>query len=370
MNIAIVNTLSIPSGQASVNRILSYGKELFRLGNSVSILSSGNSDIYEGNIDGIKYHCFGHLGNLKALISILSRIKKERFDCVILVSNSLFLIYPLAIVCFCLRIKYFQEKSEFPFVLMRNGFFQKLFAELYVNTTYKLFDGLIVMTKPLMNYFNDKVRKSAKLFEMPMTVDIDRFSIPKSTSPYGSYIAYCGDMAGNKDGVRNLIEAYHLASKEIGDVKLLLIGGSSNQDDFNKLQEYAIALNNNGIIFYGRASRNDIPQLLVNAKALALARPSSLQSTGGFPTKLGEYLSTGNPVVVTKVGDIPSYLNDDNAFTVEPDDNKAFALAIVEIFQDYSSALIKAKKGKMVAITIFNAKVQTLRLFEFLKATV
>ena len=48
---------------------------------------------------------------------------------------------------------------------------------------------------------------------------------------------------------------------------------------------------------------------------LVLARPDNIQAKGGFPTKLGEYLATGNPVVVTKVGEIPNYLIDGvNAF--------------------------------------------------------
>ena len=58
-----------------------------------------------------------------------------------------------------------------------------------------------------------------------------------------------------------------------------------------------------------------MPKYLCNAKLLALARPDSIQAQGGFPTKLGEYLATGRPVVVTKVGEIPDYLEDGvNAF--------------------------------------------------------
>lgn len=366
MRIAIINTLPIPSGQASVNRLLSYGKGLVNLGNDVSVLSSGKSNIHNGCIDNVKYQCFGHKGNIGALFEIISEIKHDKYDIVILVSNSLLLIYPVVLVCKIWGSKILLEKSEFPFVLMKSGIISKLYAYFYINTTYKLFDGLIVMTKPLMNYFRTKVRKSAKLFEMPMTVDTDRFSIDKTESIYGDYIAYCGDMAGNKDGVQNLIDAYNIACEKMHGIKLLLIGSASNPDDFIKIKKYAESLHNDGIIFYGKADRTDIPQLLVNARALALARPSGLQSTGGFPTKLGEYLSTGNPVIVTKVGDIPSYLNSSNSFVVEPDNNIAFADTIVSVFGNYKAAQEKALKGKKLAYSVFSASIQSNRLNKFL----
>lgn len=69
-----------------------------------------------------------------------------------------------------------------------------------------------------------------------------------------------------------------------------------------------------------------MPQMLKNAEALVLDRPNSLQAQYGFPTKLGEYLLTGNPVVVTKVGDIPLYLKDGVSALLSEDRNpKEFA---------------------------------------------
>lgn len=370
MQVSIINTLPIPSGNASVNRLLSYAKELVPLGSDVTVLSSGKSEEKEGVIVGVKYRNYGYLGLIKALVAIVKALRKEKPDVAILVSNSLLLIYPIWFTCKTKGIKLLQEKSEFPFVLKKTSFLGRLYAKIYVGTTYKLFDGLIVMTRPLMEYFKDKVRKKARLFEMPMTVDVDRFLISRVPSEYGDYIAYCGDMAGNKDGVVNLIEAFDIASRQIKDVSLLLIGGSSNPDELVKIQQYVDSLNNGRIRFYGRADRSEIPRLLVNAKALALARPSSLQSSGGFPTKLGEYLSTGNPVIVTKVGDIPHYLNEGNAFVIEPDDNRAFAEAIVRVFTDYDKAEEIGTKGKDVAMSVFNAKVQAGRLNEFIQSIV
>lgn len=372
MRIAIVNTLPIPSGQASVNRLLSYSKGMVEMGDEIFVLSSGYGETVNGEVNGVKYHNYGKPGGtfglLAALGKILFAIKNGKFDAVILVSNSLLLIYPLATVCKLKGIKFLQEKSEFPFVLMKKGFINKMWAKFYTGTTYRLFDGLIVMTKPLMDYFATKVRKRCKLIEVPMTVDLDRFSIEKGQeAKYGDYIAYCGNMAGNKDGVMNLIEAFDIASKQLSNIKLLLIGGSTTPEDLVNIKDFAKGKGDGRIIFYGQASREEIPNLLVNAKALALARPSSLQSTGGFPTKLGEYLATSNPVVVTAVGDIPRFLDETNSFIVEPDNNKAFAERLLKIFGDYSVAQEVGLKGSKVAEQNFNYKVQAPRIHEFIQ---
>lgn len=366
MKIAIVNTLPVPSGNASVNRFLGYGKELVKKGTSVHVLSSAPFD--DSTVDGVQIHSYGKSKKLVgALFSIISKVRTEKYDAIIIISNSLLLIYPLWVVCKANKIKFLQEKSEFPFVLMKKGILRKAFAKFYVNTTYRLFDGLIVMTKPLMDYFKDKVRKNSRLFEMPMTVDFERFDIDRTNTEYGSYVAYCGNMAGNKDGVLNLIEAFNGIAIKHPDVKLLLIGGSSNQNDWDKIVKRVKETANDNIKLYGKASRDEIPSLLKNAKVLALARPSSLQSTGGFPTKLGEYLATGNPVVVTAVGDIPQYLNETNAFVVEPDNNDSFAYALSKVLSDYEKAKEIGMNGRELAMSVFNSKVQSQRLYEYLE---
>jgi len=141
---------------------------LVEIGDEVTVLSSAtNKEQPKGGINGVQYVNFGRgkgLRNLlKALVCIIKQIRKTDYDAVIVVSNSLMLLYPMAVVCRTKGIKYIQEKSEFPFVLMKKGFLRRQWASFYTSTTYKLFDGLIVMTKPLMEYFSTKVRKTCKL---------------------------------------------------------------------------------------------------------------------------------------------------------------------------------------------------------------
>lgn len=380
LNIAIVTTMQFPSGAASVNRIISYSKGLVELGVSITVYSTNVGDLNNNIIDGIKYKSLQSqpknklltiLNPIVALIRLLVSLfsYKGKLKAIILVSNSLLLIYPLFILCKLKGIKFLQEKSEFPFVLKNKSISGKLFANFYVSTTYKLFDGLIIMTTPLFEFFKNKTRQNCKCIIVPMTVDVSRFYFVPEKQNIGDYIAYCGDVGGNKDGVMNLILAFSIIEKKYPSLKLLLIGGTKKKEEFNQLKQYAESLKTHNVCFYGQVNRDEIPSLLMNSKMLALARPSSLQSTGGFPTKLGEYLATGKPVLVTKVGDIPLYLRDnENAFLAEPDNNIKFANKISYILDNYGLALEVAKQGKILTETTFNYKVQAKRLYDYLNS--
>lgn len=100
---------------------------------------------------------------------------------------------------------------------------------------------------------------------------------------------------------------------------------------------------------------------------LALARPTSIIADAGFPSKLTEYLSTGKPVLVTQVGDIPIYLKDnENAFLSEPDSAEAFADKLRYILNNYEYALKVGIEGKRLTETIFNYNFQAVRMLEFI----
>lgn len=175
-------------------------------------------------------------------------------------------------------------------------------------------------------------------------------------------------MWGNKDGIDYLIKAFHKIQEKHKNTKLYLIGDISDKKQFLSLKS---TIENMGltekIIFTGKLRRNDMPKYLKNAAALVLSRPTSLLAEGGFPTKLGEYLATGNPVVITKVGDIPRYLKDrENAFLAEPDSVDSFANKLDEVLSDMDFAKIVGEKGKELAYGVFHYKTQAKRIAGFI----
>lgn len=102
-----------------------------------------------------------------------------------------------------------------------------------------------------------------------------------------------------------------------------------------------------------------------NAAVLALDRPDSLQAQCGFPTKLGEYLLTENPVIVTKVGDIPLFLKDgETALLAEERNPKEFSSKIIWALEHPEEAAEIGKAGAQVAMREFNYLNETKKIID------
>jgi len=206
---------------------------------------------------------------------------------------------------------------------------------------------------------------------MPNLIDPERFNF-KNVMPFRSgltTIGYVGTPT-RKDGILDLIKSFSIINRLNCDTHLLIIGDITNGNTLlPELKRYAYGLGipEDTITFKGLTSHVEIPRLLLSCQILALTRPKGVFAEAGFPTKLGEYLATGKPVVVTKVGDIPKYLKDgESAYLVDPDDNKAFAEKLDLVLSHYEDALKIAQKGKELTNTVFNYKVQSERMQNFL----
>ena len=122
------------------------------------------------------------------------------------------------------------------------------------------------------------------------------------------------------------------------------------------------------VIFTGLLSRNLVPAYLRHAVILTLARPASMVANAGFPSKLTEYLSTGKPVVATRVGEIDRYLTDNlNVFLSEPDSIDDFVSKLEFVLSNYDIALAVGNKGRELATTIFNYNYQAKRILSFVE---
>ena len=122
------------------------------------------------------------------------------------------------------------------------------------------------------------------------------------------------------------------------------------------------------VVFTGKVPYERIPQLLVDAEMLALARPDNLQARYGFPTKLGEYLATGNPVVVTAVGDIPRFIEDGkNGFLAAPDDIIGFAEKMLWVAEHPQEATTAGNNGRLLCQKEFSYKAQSQVLFDVIQ---
>lgn len=257
-------------------------------------------------------------------------------------------------------IKLYHERTEHPDIYKIKGFDVEKYKK-----HIKDLEGMFVISTALKDYFASLGLLKEKIKIVNMTVDNNRFiGLKKQTSK--KYIAYCGTASNNKDGVDELIKSFAIVHKSYPDVKLYIIGKTPDKDDVSGNLELIENLGvKNSVIFTGIVSAAEIPQILKNATVLALDRPDSLQAQCGFPTKLGEYLLTENPVVVTKVGDIPLFLKDgETALLAEERNPHEFSSKLLWALDHPAEAIEIGKAGAQVAMREFNYLNETKKIIK------
>ena len=261
------------------------------------------------------------------------------------------------------------ERSEYPFVYAPDTALTRLRARVLTKTVYPLVDGVIVISTCLEKYFLAHVRRGARVIRVPILVDLDEFEpSPADDTPGRDILCYAGylDHPGEVDG---LLDAFGAVAARFPQWGLRIIGGSRDPQAMDRFRARAADLGlGERVEFTGRVERAELPRLLGEATAFALPRASGLFSTAGFPTKLGEYLATAKPVVVTATGDIPLYLRDGvDAYLVPPDDTPAFAARLAEVFADPSAAREVGARGRETARREFEVLSQCRRLAVYLE---
>ena len=265
-------------------------------------------------------------------------------------------------------VSYYHERTEHPLAIGRGkgNPLTRFPLEKYYKDCRKL-DGLFVISTCLKEYFTSVGVPQDKVHIINMTVDPSRFEgIVKKDGE--RYLAYCGVIFNDKDVVDFLVDSFAKVANKYPDVKLYIIGPVPESLDNNVIVQLIKRLGlEDRVVLTGRIPAEKMPQLLKNAELCLLNRPDGLRSQAGFPTKLGEYLLTENPVVVTKVGDIPMFFEDGvSALLSEPNNTSAFADKIDWALSHKEEAREIGKRGAMVAMQSFNADIETKKIINII----
>lgn len=263
--------------------------------------------------------------------------------------------------------------SEYPYFLFDNfkNPVKKLNAHLRFMLDLRIYDGIFFISTYIQQFFlryNQRITSEI----IPITVDTDRFRevADPGIKINGPYLAFCGSLYGDKDGIEILIDAFDQIHQRFKNYKLVLIGDNSDNKQLAnvlaRIDRYNLA---DSVIFTGLVHRDVVPGILSNATMFLLARPGNKQAEGGFPTKLGEYLAAGKAVVVTRVGDIPKYFTDGmNSFIAEPGDANSFALKSMEALADHDSLSKVGYEGLRLAEHHFHYMVIAKKMIDFMNS--
>lgn len=138
-------------------------------------------------------------------------------------------------------------------------------------------------------------------------------------------------------GALNLVRAF----QEIKDstIKLVICGNGEAKDDILKLAKI-----DNRIDFRGQVSSDEARKCILNGDILVNPRPNDSEYTKySFPSKIIDYLATGNPVVAFKLDGMPDVYSD---FIYSIPDNSISAICdTIKTVLDADTSEIALKTG-------------------------
>ena len=388
MKVAILTLAHIPEGLATTNRVYYHAKGLKENNVYVKIYvvkptefsdNIKNKDIL-GDFKGIPYeyspgnsvrskYFFQRriddiLGPMKAVMSVI----KGKYDAALMISsNSFYHVMLFKLVLPLFGVKFIAERTELPFHGKKNKGIYKIKNQIYSKFIYKGLNGFLAISRYLEEHYVKFVSKNCPIVLIPVIVDdkdIYRGDVERTKN-----LVYTGPLLQEKDGILTIIESFAMIANDYPETNLMLTGNIKKSIDGKTISKL-ISDNNlaDRVILTGFISRDEMIDLLNSAVGLVLAKPSSDQADSCFPTKLGEYLATGNPIVVTSTGEIPYYLKDgENAYIANPDSVEDFAEKLKQLLDNPIQAKEIGKKGREVAKEKFNYYELSKKVIELIK---
>lgn len=366
-----------PNGSGASSILRKYGEGFKKLGYDIDILLLRPSETVRGNqinseIEGVykgisfKYMCkttitknnylkriyLYFIGVLNTLIYLLKNHNKL---CEVFFYSPDYIISTMIIQLLCknLNINCIGIKTESSYSDKQRT--KKLFWKYKEKLIYKNFNSMIVISEYLKKQIKD-FGYNGNIEVIPIVVNENMYDYVNVDDKLKEII-YMGSLAHKKE-LKLLIKSFSIVNKRFENWSLKIIGSFNSKELKTYINNYINELElDNHIKFLGFVSANDLPELLAKGGIMVLPRVRQEYSEAGFPIKLGEYLLSGSPTIVTKTGEINKYLIDGkNSFLVEKINAKNFAKKIIYVINNYNYALEIGNNGRKLSIKEFGSK--------------
>lgn len=230
-------------------------------------------------------------------------------------------------------------------------------------------DGVISISDALLDLAKRYTRESCKHIKVPIMVEFNKYCIKKSYQPEIPYIFHAGTLYQQKDGILGMLEAFGMAKQRLDKpMKYILtsnIEASSHPKELRQIiQKYNLE---DSVEFVGYLNRDQIREYLASAMLVISNRPKSQQDYYAFSTKVGEYLASRTPLLMTNWGEAVNWLeNEKSAFIVEAEETTALADAIVYIYSHPDESKQIGIAGQEVCRQCFDYHRWSTPLVEFI----
>lgn len=194
--------------------------------------------------------------------------------------------------------------------------------------------GVIVISPFLKSWASKealRIKRSVRFLELPILVDANEESFTETSNSSEPIKVLYAAAPQYPETIEFILESMIFVWDDFPDCQLLITG---HRDDLslNKIKNKITQLNlQKNVQFTGYVPRMELLGLYKSATCLLIPLFEDIRSRARFPTKIGEYLCSGRPVITTDVGDITNYLQDGvNALICKPGDPKEYARKIIK----------------------------------------
>lgn len=195
-------------------------------------------------------------------------------------------------------------------------------------------DGLIVVSKYLYNYYNEKNK-----ILLPPLVDLSekKWRIINSKSnnktDFRKTFVFAGNPNGSKENLKDLIGAFNWEKiAQYADLKIIgiskdklykkIVKSRNDRDLFKNVSE--------NISFMGNIDHELVIGEVKKADFTVIIRKNSRLNKAGFPTKFVESITCGTPCVCTSFSDLEDYVgNGVNGIIINEENIKSSLLSII-----------------------------------------
>jgi len=214
-------------------------------------------------------------------------------------------------------------------------------------------DGVIAISGWLSGWARDEARRIGKqvlIADVPIVVDARETPVAAPPERPPTEFVYSASWVYSADR-RFLLRAMARVWRSRPEASLTVLGtGPDELAELACAEGLADAVAEGRVTALGYVTRPQLLARLRGAAALLVPLHDDAVSQARFPTKMGEYLASGRPVVTAQVGDIGRYLYDgETAFVAQTPDEHAFAAKMLEVLADPVRATAVGRAGRRVA---------------------
>lgn len=394
MKVFIVTKEAIPNGMAATNRIKCYARAIHEGGVECEVIVCGCTELNpqnvrnteaEGLYEGVPFRYIGgstmdfHPTYIRLAGQVLRLWKTEQYlrrnmkkgDVLFLflggkVKRMLrFMKIAKSNGAYCVR-----DLCELPYGTGAETEQALRLRKITLEKQFPRLDGIVSISDALLNLAKEYTLPSCKHIKVPIMVEYEHYGIAeKPAAPEVPFIFHAGTLLQQKDGILGMVEAFGMAKQRLQKpIKYILTGNinsSSHPEELRRLiDKYHIA---DSLEFVGYLNRDQIKKYLTHASLVISNRPKSQQDYYGFSTKVGEYLASGTPLIMTNWGEAVNWLEDGkSAIFTEPEDTVALADAIVRVFANPDESRRIGLAGQEVCRNSFDYHNWSKPLVEFL----